>query len=516
MSIRTNPALSRKWIGLAALATVGLTAAYAGPCEKLTALTIPQTTITSAADSPAGPFSPGGPGGGRGGAARPFPAFCRVAAVAKPVADSEIRIEVWLPESAAWNGKILGTGNGGYSGALGYADMERGLRLGYAVAGSDTGHAGSDLKFGLGHPEKINDWAWRAVHVMTDTAKLIVRSYYGRFAAQSYFSGCSTGGQQALTEAQRFPRDYDGILAGAPGNNRVRLNVGFLWSWLAANRDATAALPASKLPLLQRAVVAACDDLDGVKDGIIGDPRACRFDPAALECRDADTSACLTKAQVTAVRAIYDGAKNPRTGERLYSGWERGSEAGWTGYFVGQREPARLDFWRYWVFDDPNWNFRSFDFDRDVAYADSRVAFLTANDPDLSRFQNRGGKLLIYQGWADPVVPPEDTIRYYESLIRSAGRDRTSDTARLFLIPGMGHCSGGPGPSTFDGLAALDTWVSQGTAPSRIVATHSTGGKVDRSRPLCPYPLVARWKGAGSTDDAASFECAVSLPRGIR
>jgi feruloyl esterase len=479
---------------------LGGATSLAAPCENLTSLTVPGTAIVSATAVGAGLFSPGRAGGRGGGAQRPFPAFCRVEAVARPVADSEIHLEIWLPASDAWNGKLLGTGNGGYSGNIGHADMERGLRAGYAVAGSDTGHEGGDLKFGLGHPEKIDDWAWRAVHVMTGAAKLVVRSYYGRFAAHAYFSGCSTGGQQALTEAQRFPDDYDGILAGDPGNNRVRLNVGFLWSWLAADGNPAATLPASKLPLLQKAVVSACDELDGVKDGIVGDPRACRFDPAALECRAEDAADCLTKGQVAAVRAIYDGAKNPRTGERLYSGWVRGSEAGWTGYFVGQREPARLDFWRYWVFHDPGWDFRSFDFDRDVAYADSQMAFLTANDPDLSRFQSRGGRLLIYQGWADPVVPPEDTIRYYETVTPAAG-------ARLFLIPGMGHCSGGPGPSTFDGLDALDTWVSKGAAPSRIVATHSTNGQVDRSRPLCPYPQIARWKGAGSTDDAASFEC---------
>ena len=490
---------------LTLLLCLGGATALAASCENLTSLTIPGTAIASATAVGAGPFSPNRAGGRGGGAQSPFPAFCRVEAVARPVADSEIHVEIWLPEGAAWNGKLLGTGNGGYSGNIGYGDMERGLRSGYAVAGSDTGHEGGDLKFGLGHPEKINDWAWRAVHVMTDTAKLVLRSYYGRFAAHAYFSGCSTGGQQALTEAQRFPGDYDGILAGDPGNNRVRLNVGFLWSWLAANGNPGATLPASKLPLLHKAVVAACDELDGVKDGIIGDPRACRFDPAALECGGEDRADCLTKGQLAAVRAIYDGAKNPRTGDRLYSGWARGSEAGWTGYFVGQREPARLDFWRYWVFHDPGWDFRSFDFDRDVAYADFTMAFLVANDPDLSRFQSRGGRLLIYQGWADPVVPPEDTIRYYESVAPAAG-------VRLFLIPGMGHCAGGPGPSTFDGLGALDTWVSRGVAPTRIVATHLTNGRVDRSRPLCPHPQTARWNGAGSTDDAASFECVSPRP----
>ena len=467
---------------------------------------------------PAGPFSPGG----RRALARPlFPAFCRVTAVARPVADSEIRLEVWLPAAEIWNGKFLGTGNGGYSGALSYSEMETALRQGYAVAGSDTGHSGGDLKFGMGHPEKIADWAFRAVHVMTDTAKVIVRSYYGRFAAHSYFSGCSTGGQQALTEAQRFPEDYDGIVAGAPGANRVRLNVGFLWSWLAVHKDGAEVLPASKLPLINQAAISACDALDGVKDGLIGDPRACKFDPGELLCKGADAADCLTAAQVSAVRAVYDGARNPRTGEQLYPGWVRGSEAGggarpggWSGYFAGQPEPARLDFWRYWVFHDPTWDFHTFDFDRDVAYADSKLPFVTANDPDLTRFKQRGGRLLMYQGWADPVVPATDTIRYYESVERAmGGTEKTTGFVRLFLAPGMGHCSGGPGPSAFDALGALDRWVSQGSAPDRVIASHSTAGTVDRTRPLCPYPQVAKWDGSGSIDNAAAFRCASAEPR---
>jgi len=487
--------------------------ANAQPCERLAALTIPSTAITSTVAVPAGPFSPGGPGGRGGTAGREFPAFCRVTAVATPVPGSEIHVELWLP-AAAWNGKFLGTGNGGYSSAIGYADMERALRLGYATAGSDTGHEGGDLRFAVGHLEKIDDWAWRAVHVMTETAKPILRGYYGRFATQSYFSGCSTGGQQALTEAQRFPADYDGIVAGDPGNNRVRLNVGFLWSWLAVNKDGAEPLPASKLPMINRAAVAACDALDGVKDGLIADPRACKFDPGVLLCKGADGGDCLTASQVAAVRAVYDGARNPRTGDRLYPGWARGSESGWSGYFVGQREPARVDFWRYWVFNDPNWDFHTFDFDRDAAYADSKMAAATANDPDLTAFKQRNGKLLMYHGWADPVVPPEDGIAYYESVEKAmGGAQKTSAFFRLFMVPGMGHCAGGPGPSAFDALGALDKWVAQGTAPDRIVASHSAGGTVDRTRPLCPYPQAARWNGTGSIDDAASFACAVGVRR---
>ena len=449
------------------------------------------------------------------GLERSLPEYCRVTAVVRPVTDSEIKIEVWLPPADEWSGKFLGTGNGGYSGAMSIPQMQAGLRQYYAVAGSNTGHDGDDLKFGLGHPEKIRDWAYRSVHVMTQTAAIILRSYYRQFPAHSYFIGCSTGGQQALTEAQRYPGDYDGIVAGAPGNNRVRLNVGFLWNWRAVHAQ-NGELPVSKLRLIHDAAVAACDALDGVKDGIISDPRACTFNPASLLCKGTDEPTCLTKSQVVAVQAVYEGAHDPRTGEQLYPGWERGSEwsgggklGGWNAYFVGKSEPARLDFWRYWVFDDPSWSSRSFDFDRDVSYADKKMAFLTANDPNLGAFKQRNGKLLIYHGWTDPVVPPEDSIRYFQSVESAmGGAGNASGFVRLFLVPGMGHCGGGPGPNSFDALGALDAWVTRGTGPDKIIAAHMTNGVVDRTRPLCPYPLKARWRGSGNTNDAASFTCA--------
>jgi feruloyl esterase len=476
---------------LCAAAVLAGAAAAAPTCEALAALTIPNTTIESAVTG--------------------APPYCRVTAVAKPVPDSEIRIEVWLPPAERWNGKFLGTGNGGYSGALSYQAMEHALKQGYATAGSDTGHPGADLKFGLGHPEKINDWGYRAVHVMTETARLIVRAYYGRFAAHSYFAGCSTGGQQGLSEAQRFPADYDGIVAGDPGYNRVRLNVGFLWSWAAAG-----AVPASKLPVVYRAAIDACDAIDGIKDVVIDDPRRCRFDPGALLCQGPDGAGCLTAGEVAAVRKVYDGARNPRTGERIYPGWARGSEApaagpigSWAGYFVGRAEPARVEFWRYWVFDDPAWDPRSFDFDRDVSYAEAKLAAVSAVDPDLGAFQRRGGKLIMYHGWADPVAPPEDAVGYYERVAGAmGGLEKTAGFFRLFMAPGMAHCGGGPGPNTFDALGALDLWVAKGVAPNRILASHSNAGKVDRTRPLCPYPQAARWTGSGSTDDATAFVCA--------
>jgi feruloyl esterase len=487
-----------------AMGLLAVSVASGTTCEGLTSAAISNSTIASALTVPA---------------EAGLPAYCQVKIVAKPVADSEIAIELWLPPESAWNGKFLVTGNGGYSGAMGHSEMRSALARGYATAGSNTGHEGGDLKFGAGHPEKIKDWAYRAVHLMTEASKQVMRAFYGRAAAHAYFSGCSTGGHQALMEAQRYPTDYDGIVAGDPGNNRIRLNAAFLWSWLAANPKGDKPLPASKLPMLNRAVVDACDALDGVKDGLISDPRRCRFDPAGLQCKGVDDASCLTPSEVTAVRSIYEGAKNPRTGERVFAGWARGSEAlggrggGWSAYFVGQREPARSDFWRLWVLDQPNWDPRAFTFDRELAEADRKIGFVDAIDPDLSAFQKNRGKLLMYHGWADPVVPPEDGIRYYEGVAKAlGGADKVLSFFRLFMVPGMGHCNGGPGPNTFDALGALDQWVTNDAAPERIVASHSSNGSVDRTRPLCPYPQVAKWSGSGSIDDAAQFTCVAEKP----
>ncbi len=498
-----------KWRFLCAVFSLAPALAASPTCSSLTDLIIPNTTITSADDVPAGPFTPSG-------APRSInlPSFCRVLAVSRPVSDSEIHFEVWMPPAAAWNGKFEGTGNGGFSSAMSYTTMAAALNQGYATAGSDTGHEGGDLRFGVGHPEKINDWAYRAVHVMTGTAKLILRNYYGRLPQYSYFNGCSTGGHQALSEAQRFPADYDGIVAGDPGHNRIHLIAGFLWSWQAAHPAAASPLPAAKLPLITKATLAACDALDGLKDGILDDPRRCQFDPGTLLCQGEDSDTCLTPPQVEAVKKIYTGAKNPRTGEQIFAGWARGTETSWTTYFVGPPEARRIEFWRLWVFNNPNWDGRTFDFGRDLAYADTKMAAVNSIDTDLKPFKARKGKLVMYHGWADSDVPPEDGVRYYEAVERTmGGPEKTTDFFRLFMVPGMGHCSGGPGPNTFDAVRALDQWVAHGKAPEAIVASHSTNGVTDRTRPLCPYPQIAKWKGAGSTDDAANFVCAPPPPK---
>lgn len=493
------------------------TAAQGTACGDLAALTIPDVVVNAATAVAAGPFVPPG-----SKASLTLPAFCRVEATARPTSDSEIRFEIWIPPAAEWNGKFQGVGNGGYQGSISYTAMAAALRRGYATASTDTGHTGDDVVFGQGHPEKVVDFGWRAIHLMTDTAKLVIRNATGRFADKSYFVGCSSGGHQAMSEAQRFPGDYDGILAGAPANNRIRQTFGFMWSWAAThNADGTPILTPADLTHVTQAAVAACDANDGLKDGLIDDPRKCAFDPATLACKgDTDETSCLTPAKVTAIKKVYEGAKNPRTGEQIYTGWPRGSESfgespiqSWRQYILGPREPSRIGVFRYFLFHDPNWALASLDYDRDLAYAEAKIPHLAAVDRDLAPFKKRGGKLIMYAGWMDPVVPPQDNVAYYEAVAKTmGGYDRTRDFFRLFMAPGMGHCAGGPGPNQFDALGALERWVEKGVAPESLVATLNAGGKAVRTRPLCPYPQVARYRGTGSIDDAASFTCAAPRP----
>ncbi len=513
MTRRVLSALTVAMIPL--FAAVGTPAATNGTaCANLAALTIPNITVRAAALLPAGPFIPPG-----AQSSITLPAFCRVEATARPTGDSDIKFEVWIPPVEAWNGKFQGVGNGGYQGSISYTAMATALRKGYATASTDTGHTGDDMKFGQGHPEKVIDYGYRAIHVMTDTSKLIVRNATGKFADKSYFVGCSAGGHQAMSEAQRFPDDYDGIIAGDPAHNRIRQTFGFMWSWAATHgADGKPILTQPNLSLVSKAVVDACDAVDGLKDGLIDDPRKCHFDPAKLICpstSSADDATCLTRAQADAIKKVYDGARNPRTGEQIFTGWPRGSEGfgetagqGWRQYLTDPGEPSRVGLFRYFLFHDPNWDWRTLDYDRDLAYAEQRLAMLPAVERDLTPFKKHGNKLIVYTGWADPVVPPQDTASYYEAVAKTmGGYDKTRDFFRFFAAPGMGHCAGGPGPNQFDALAALEQWVEKGIAPDKLIASHTSNGKVDRTRPLCPYPQVARWKGTGSIDEAANFSC---------
>ena len=496
--------------------TLSLFAQNAPPasCERLGSLALPGATITRAELVPAGTFAPpsaGAAGAGGANTARAFadlPAFCRVALTLTPSADSDIKVEVWMP-SSGWNGKFLGVGNGGWSGAIVYPALAAALRRGYATASTDTGHEGGSGRFALGHPEKLTDFACRAVHEMTVRAKAIVTSFYSGAPHLSYWQGCSSGGKQGLKEAQRFPDDYNGIVAGAPANYWTHLSAQAIWVAQATLKDPASFITPAQYALINKAVVDACDALDGVKDGALENPAQCRFDPKVLQCADQDGPTCLTKAQVAAVSRIYGPATNPRTGAVIFPGLAAGSELGW-GALAGGPKPLSIsdDHFKYVVFADPDWDFRTFDFDRDLEKTDQiDGGRINATDPDLRAFAGRGGKLLMYHGWNDQLIAPQNSIDYYGSVTRTMGAESAGKFLRLFMAPGMRHCGGGIGPDTFDMLSALEQWVEQGTAPAQVTASHSTAGKIDRTRPLCPYPQVAQYRGAGSTDEAANFIC---------
>jgi feruloyl esterase len=479
-------------------------------CESLRTLALPDTTITRAEPVAAGGFSLP-EGAVRPGQMAPdfsrLPGYCRVAATLAPSKDSDIKIEVWLP-AESWNGKFQAVGNGGWSGNIVYPALARALERGYATASTDTGHSGGSGSFALGHPEKLIDFGHRAVHEMTVKAKAIIAAYYGGGPKISYWNGCSSGGKQGLKEAQRYPADYDGIVAGAPANYWTHLMAADLWVALAAHKDEASFIPSSKFQLIHKAVLNACDALDGVKDGVIEDPRRCHFDPEVLACKGADTGECLSAPQVETVRKIYTPAKNPRTGREIYPPMEPGSELGWGALAGAQPFMIAFDHFRYVVFKNPEWDWRTLNFDSDVALADKLDnGLLNATDPNLEAFVKHGGKLLLYHGWNDQLIAPRNAINYYNSVVDKVGSDKAADSIRLFMAPGMTHCSGGEGPFAFDPMSLIEPWVEKGKAPDRIVAAHLTQGKPDRTRPLCPYPQTAQYTGSGSSDDASNFVC---------
>jgi len=482
--------------------------AFGSSCDSLKALTLKDTTVTMVQVVAAGQFSPPGEREGGATAANPYKElaeFCRVAATIKPTSDSDIKIEVWLPANG-WNGKFQAVGNGGWAGVISYSAMAEAVRGGYASASTDTGHEGGRGTFALGHPEKLIDFGWRSEHEMTVKAKAILQAFYGNAPRLSYWNGCSTGGRQGLKEAQQFPDDYDGIIAGAPAN-RTAISI---WLAHAALKDPATYIPAAKYPIIHQAALNTCDSRDGVKDGLIDDPTKCDFDPKVLLCKAGDGAECLTAPQVGAAKKFYSGPINPRTGKELFSSFVPGSELGW-GVQVKGPDPYinGLDQYRFVVFQDPNWDWKTFNFDTDVARGElPENLVMNATDPNMKAFFSHGGKLLLYHGWSDTNVPTLNTIKYYKSVVDTmGGAANVSNSLRLFLEPGMAHCGGGEGPNVFDKMSALEQWVEHGKAPDQIIASHSTGGKVDRTRPLCPYPQVAKYKGSGSIDEASNFAC---------
>ena len=505
----------------------------AADCERLKSLKLSQTTITTAEQLSGTFYVPGA----RDTIAN-LPAFCRVAGEIQPTSDSHIAFEVWLP-LASWNEKFAGVGNGGWAGTISYAapgsaSLAEQVRRGFAVASTNTGHDGNggDARFAYGHPERLVDFGWRAVHEMTVKAKAVTQAFYGRPPRRAYWLGCSTGGKQALTEAQRFPGDYDGIVAGAPANNWMPLMTNNAQRVIVALGDSTRYLLPPTRAMLHDAVVKACDKLDGVEDGILEDPRRCRFDPATLKCTDAATpNACLTGAQIDAVQRIYAGTYDPRDGRNAAPGLEHGSELFWGAFATpGRPFPIPFSYYRWVVLADSNWDWRSFDLS-DPRFHDAWVdgnrkfaPILSAIDPDLRAFRGRGGKLIQYHGWSDQLISPQFSIDYYASVVSfnaPGQRDTTAALAdvqrfyRLFMVPGMAHCFGGDGPTVFDMQRAIEDWVEHGVAPDSVIATRTgPNGVPDKRRPLCPYPKVAVYKGNGDTNDAASFSCRAPRPAG--
>ena len=434
-----------------------------------------------------------------------MPAFCRVAATISPVADSAIKFEVWLP-AAGWNGKFMGTGNGQLRGTIFYWNMADPLRRGYAVANTDRGHEGdgSDWGFAVGHPEKLIDYNHRAAHEMTVKSKAIIQAFYGSEAQRTYWSGCSAGGQQGLAIAQRFPDDYDGVIAGAGSGDWVTLTMNSIFIEQVLT-DPKNPLPREKLPMIRNAAITACDAADGVTDRVVAHPHQCSFDPGVLQCSRGDTSSCLTPAEVDGVRRIYRGPTNRRTGEIVSPGPSPGSELAWAA-FTPEGVRLATNFYRDVIFTNPKWSPFDLDFDADVARA-RRLQGDVRLEPDLRPFMKAGGKLILWHGWTDGVVAARHSVEYFEAVSKSVGSEAARENMRLFMVPGVDHCGGGEGTFSFDAVAALEQWVEQGSAPERIIASRPLKGGSVRTRPLCPHPKVARYKGQGDTDDAANFEC---------
>jgi feruloyl esterase len=478
--------------------------AAATTCESLARLTIQNTTVTMAQQVAAGAFIQGK----QSNAFSQLPAFCRVAATIRPVADSEIKIEVWMP-SSGWNGKFRGTGNGGLGGSINYSGIAAAMRGGYAVAGNNTGHDGG-ASLMMGHPEKIRDFGERAGHEMTVKAKAIVEAFYNERPRHSYMVECGGGSSAAMKAAQRYPADYDGLVAGGLATYLTHHVFGQIWIWQATHLDPAKTIPAEKYPVIHKAVLAACDRLDGVGDGVLEDPTRCKFDPKVLECKTADGPVCLTTAQVAAARKLYSPATNPRTRKEIFGPLFPGSELLWAQSAGPAPVSISSDFFKYFAFRDPAWDplKRPVNFDGDVALADTpENTVVNANDPDISKYVERGGKLIIYGGWADAGIPPRLAVDYYKNVVDKLGARAVKDSVRLFMVPGMGHCNGGDGTDTFDMLNGIEQWVERGKAPDRIEAARVRDGKIDRTRPLCPYPQVASYKGSGSTDDTSNFTC---------
>jgi feruloyl esterase len=557
-----------------AIATASIAAVFfaatavsaATTCEGLVNLSLPHGQITAAQTITGGTFNtpPGCTSGSTGCTTNTgLPQFCRVAGTATPTNDSIINFEVWIPTDTSFNRRYEQLGCGGFCGSITYSGLANAITRGYAAAATDDGsQAGGQPTFALGHPEKIIDYAYRALKETTDKSKTIITTLTGQGLQRSYFNGCSKGGHEALMEAQRYPDDFDGIIVGSPANFFTHLFTGFVWNEQALLNDPASYIPPSLLPVLSKAALARCVGQDGgVKtDAFLNDPRDCHFDPASVQCVPGqDPSTCLSSAQVRTAREIYQGPHDPATGELIFPGYELGNEtngANWPVWIVGASRDANLSnstakgqavqeffengFFAYFVFEDPNWDFRTLNFTTDVALTDEDFGpILNSTDPDLRPLRAHGAKVIHYVGWADSAIAPANSVNYYNSVrtelagVESHGLGRNPweeirEFYRLFMVPGMAHCGSGVGPNAFgngvngpvidadhDVLKALEHWVEDGVAPERLIATHYVNNNpasgVQFQRPLCPFPQVARYT-VGDPTNADNFKCVQDEP----
>jgi feruloyl esterase len=503
-------AASGLWVLLLSGTAFGEGTAPAVSCESLAKLALPDTTITLAQPVAAGEFKlPEGAQRPPGGVLPSTPAFCRVAATLKPSSDSSIRMEAWLPLSG-WNGKFWGEGNGGFGGRVSYRGLVDAVRRGYAAAGCDAGHDSSkpeeeEGKFLLGHPEKLIDYGHRAIHLMTVRGKELVNAFYGVPPRCAYFFGYSLGGYQSITEARRYPEDYDGISSGKPIPSFVLFNAEQLWpAWL-ISRDPAKFIPKEKYAVIQDAVMSKCDALDGVKDGQITEPPHCPFDPGELLCEGAERPTCLTAPQVELMRQTYQGPVNPRTKEVIFPGPAMGGETAQFFWFA-DHEPRRvaLDMYKYVVFKDPGWDWKTLDYDKDIAKALEATERDLLTDANLTAFVDRGGKMMMYIPWVD-YHSGTHVAGYYAEVVKTVGADKARNSLRLFQIP----CIGGPSCDAFEKVGVLERWVEKGEVPDEILQSYEVDGET-RTRPLCAYPKVPQYKGTGDTDKAENFVCSES------
>jgi feruloyl esterase len=548
------------WSG-ALFAVMAVPQAYgATSCEKLTAFHAANVKVTEA--NTVDTLSGISPTLAQASVSAPF---CRVGGFLTPSKDSHVGFEVWLPQAGAWNHKLLAVGNGGLSGALNYRALPAGLNRGYATMTTDLGHtnnppnAGEDATWALGHPEKVVDYAYRAEHVSTLAAKQIIDAYYGGDPAHSYYTGCSAGGIQGMTELLRFPQDFDGYIIGDATPDHLGQEMAAFWNTLVASlADSANALRAPQIQLVHKEILRQCAGKDGgtSSDPFLTDPTACQFEPKAVQCTaQQDPSSCLTPMQVGMFNKIYQGPVNPRTHEAILSGLTPGTELGWDKYFVGKTNPVGAE--RPWagfltsiVYSDPEWltqqKYLSFDFDKDYTAARQKIvagesleSSWNTRNRDIDAFGKKGGKVIHYHGWDDPNIPALEAVRFFTSVVADQAKrhritaqhalEATQQVYRLFMVPGMGHCMGGEGPTSFgqngqkplkadpeyDTLIALEQWVEKGVAPEKFIGSRvdAKTGAVDMTRPICAYPKLPVWNGSGTAADASNFACAAGPRR---